>query len=95
MEYIKNKYSAQADFLFWRRLTASISYVYVDRATDSELIKPYHLLDAKINYDAQDLQVYLKANNLLNRPYYDFGEVPQPGLWIVGGISAKLRFIKN
>ena len=95
MEYIKGKFLAQADFRIWRRLTANVSYVYVDRATDSELIKPYHLLDAKLNYDAQDLQVFLKANNLLNRPYYDFGEVPQPGLWIVGGISAKLRFIKN
>ena len=95
MEYIKYKYTAQVDFRIWRRLTANVSYFYVDRATDSELIKPYHLLDAKLNYDTEDLQVYLKANNLLNRPYYDFGEVPQPGLWIVGGVSLKLRFIKN
>ena len=95
MEYIKNKYLAQADFRIWRHLTANVSYVYVDRATDSELIKPYHLLDAKLNYDAQDIQVYIKANNLLNRPYYDFGEVPQPGLWIVGGASFKFHFSKN
>ncbi len=95
LEYIRSKFSVQTDITIWKRLGASISYIYVDRATDSELIKPYHLLDAKLNYDAQALQAYIKFNNILNRPYYDFGEIPQPGLWIVGGISMNLHFSKK
>ena len=83
LEYIRGKASVQANFDIWKGLTANISYVYVDRATSSELIKPYHLLDAKLDYNG----IYVRLNNLLNRTYYDFGEVPQPGLWFTAGIK--------
>ncbi len=95
LEYVRGKASVQTDITIWKRLGASLSYIYVDRATDSELIKPYHLLDAKLNYDAQDIQAYIKFNNILGRPYYDFGEIPQPGLWIMGGVSMNLHFSKK
>ena len=48
MEYVKNKVAAQADLRFPLGFSANVSYTYVDRATESELIKPYHLLDAII-----------------------------------------------
>ncbi|MBO4416494.1 MAG: TonB-dependent receptor [Bacteroidales bacterium] len=92
MEYIREKFTASANLNILKRLSANVSYIYVDRATGSELIKPYHLLDAKLNYDANDLQVYLRANNILNRTYYDFGDIPQPGFWFIAGISLKLGY---
>ena len=92
MEYIREKYIATVSMNIARRLSANVSYTYVDRATESELIKPYHLLDAKLNYDADDIQIYLRANNILNRTYYDFGDIPQPGFWFVAGISLKLGY---
>ena len=95
LEYVRGKASVQTDITIWKRLGASLSYIYVDRATDSELIKPYHLLDAKLNYDARDIQAYIKFNNILGRPYYDFGEIPQPGLWIMGGVSMNLHFSRK
>ena len=90
LEYIRSKVSTRADFHIWRGFTASFSYVYVDRATSSELIKPYHLLDAKVSYEEKGFQLYVRANNLLDKPYYDFGEIPQPGLWFVGGVTCNL-----
>ena len=50
------------------------------------------MLDAKLNYDADDLQIYLKANNILNRTWYDFGDIPQPGFWLVAGATIKLHY---
>lgn len=88
MEYIRSKLNSQVDFALPLGITANVAYTYVDRATESELIKPYHLLDAKISYILRErVAFYIRANNILNRPYYDFGDIPQPGLWIIGGIS--------
>ena len=50
------------------------------------------MLDAKLSYDFPRLNLYLRANNLLNRTWYDFGDIPQPGLWIMAGVSCKLPF---
>ena len=90
MEYIRHKVVAQADFRFWEKLDLDLSWRYVDRNTASELLKPYSLLDAKVNYDFSRLNVYLRVNNLLNRTWYDFGDIPQPGLWLMAGVSCRL-----
>ena len=87
MEYIRHRITAQADFRFGKRVAANLSYRYVDRATGSELIKPYSLLDAKLSYSRPAWEAYLRVNNLLNREYYDFGDIPQPGLWFMTGIQ--------
>ena len=90
MEYIRNKVVAQADVRICCGLTANISYRYIDRRTDSELIKPYSLLDAKLAWDRTRYNLYLRVNNLLDREYYDFGEIPQPGLWIMAGATFRI-----
>ena len=92
LEYIRNKVVAQADFRFWEKLVLDLSWRYVDRNTGSELLKPYSLLDAKVSYDFPRLNLYLRANNLLNRSWYDFGDIPQPGLWLIVGVSCKLPY---
>jgi iron complex outermembrane receptor protein len=92
MEYIRHRVTAQADFRISGHFAANLSYRYVDRATASELIRPYSLLDAKLSYSRPALEVYLRANNLLNREYYDFGDIPQPGLWFMAGVTLKGLF---
>ena len=91
MEYIRHRVTAQADLRLGRGFSANLSYRYVDRATGSELIKPYSLLDAKISYGRPAFEAYVRVNNLLNREYYDFGDIPQPGLWFMAGITLKTR----
>ena len=53
---------------------------------------PYSLLDLRLGYDFPRLNLYLRADNLLNRTWYDFGDIPQPGLWIMAGISCKMPY---
>lgn len=91
MEYIRHRVTAQADLRLGRGFSANLSYRYVDRATGSEFIKPYSLLDAKISYGRPAFEAYIRVNNLLNREYYDFGDIPQPGLWFIAGITLKTR----
>ena len=64
----------------------------MDRNTGSELLTPYSLLDAKVGYDFPRINLYLRANNLLNRTWYDFWDIPQPGLWLIAGVSFKLPY---
>ena len=90
LEYIRHKVVVQADFRVWENLTVDLSWRYVDRNTNSELLTPYALLDAKLSYDFPHLNLYVRANNLLNRTWYDFGDIPQPGLWLMAGVSCQL-----
>ena len=92
LEYIRHKVVAQADFKLWRNFSVDLSWHYVDRNTGSELLTPYSLLDAKLNYEFPRLNLYLRANNLLNSTWYDFGDIPQPGLWLMAGIACKLPY---
>ena len=92
LEYIRHKVVVQADFKLWDKLAVDLSWRYVDRNTGSDLLTPYSLLDTKVSYDFPHLDMYLRANNLLDRTWYDFGDIPQPGLWLMAGVSCKLPF---
>ena len=90
LEYIRHKVVVQGDFRLWDKLSVDLSWRYVDRNTGSALLTPYSLLDAKLSYDFPHLNLYLRADNLLDRTWYDFGDIPQPGCWIMAGVSCKL-----
>ena len=51
--------------------------------------RPYAILDAKLQWDASQYQVFVQATNLTNRRYYDLGSVPQPGIWVMAGARVK------
>ena len=51
---------------------------------------PYSLLDARLALDADRYKVYVEANNLLNKTYYDHGNIPQPGIWVKAGVSWRI-----
>ena len=91
LEYIRHKVVAQADFRFGKNLDLDVSWRYVDRNTGSALLTPYALLDAKLNYAFPWMSLFLRADNLLNRTWYDFGDIPQPGLWLMAGVSCRLK----
>jgi iron complex outermembrane receptor protein len=91
LEYIRHKVVAQADFRFGKNLDLDVSWRYVDRNTGSALLTPYALLDAKLNYAFPWMSLFFRANNLLNRTWYDFGDIPQPGLWLMAGVSCRVK----
>ena len=79
------------------RLTLDATLRYQDRAgqyTDFDGsvndYRPYALVDARLSWQQRAYELYLKANNLLNTSYRDYGLVPQPGRWIIAGLSLNI-----
>ena len=79
------------------RLTLDATLRYQDRAgqyTDFDGnvndYRPYALVDARLSWHHPAYELYLKANNLLNTSYRDYGLVPQPGRWLIAGVTVRL-----
>ena len=99
LEYLRNKFVAQANVSVWKCLNINVSYRLNDRVGsyrryddgvdtgESVTYSPYSLVDAKISWDAPRYRIWLSADNLLNTAYIDHGNVPQPGLWLRLGVA--------
>ncbi len=48
---------------------------------------PILLLDLKVDYTFKRATLYVTGSNLLNKEYVDRGNVIQPGMWLLGGIT--------
>ena len=102
MEYLRHKFVATLDHRLYRKLTASWSLRWQDRAghyilydnaqSTGQLVsyEPYAVLDVKLRWAMQHHEWWLEGTNLTNRTYYDLGNIPQPGLVILSGV--RLRF---
>ncbi|MGL4852519.1 MAG: TonB-dependent receptor plug domain-containing protein [Phocaeicola sp.] len=103
LEYLKHKVVAQLDHRIWKNLEANWSFRWQERegsynayesgvATGVAYYRPFALVDAKLSWNAPTYKIYVEANNLLNRNYYDYGNIPQPGFWIMAGASYCFRW---
>ncbi len=98
LDYLKHKVGISLSHKIYKKLTASWGVTYQDReggylTFENQQFgaftnyKPFWLLDMKLMYNLSNWKFYVSANNLLNTTYYDFGNVPQPGRWISGGVT--------
>ena len=92
LEYLKHKLVARADLNPWSRLLLSLSYRWQERVGNYQLLSgetchygSYGVMDARLSWDAPKYRLYVEANNLLDKTYHDYGNVPQPGFWFVAG----------
>jgi iron complex outermembrane receptor protein len=100
MEYLRHKLVADVQLHIWTKLDMGLYYRWQDRVgsyTDftGEVhdYKPFGLLDARITWKDQHYSVYAQLNNALNnKDYVDFGNVAQPGAWLVIGANYKLKY---
>lgn len=98
LEYLRHKVVAQANLRVWRNLNLNVSYRWQDRMGNYEqngemvTYEPYSLLDARLSWDTSSYRVYAEANNLLNRTYYDYGNIPQPDIWVRAGAVWRLKW---
>ncbi len=102
MEYLRHKLVARLDHKIWSHLTASWnfrwqdrmgSYIrYEDAQSTGELVeyRPYATLDLKVLWTDRHYELWAEATNLFNHRYYDLGNIPQPGIVVLGG--ARVRF---
>lgn len=87
MEYLRHKVVMNADTRLWKNLSLSLSWRWQDRVGTGN--RPYALLDGKLSWNTSRISIYADCSNILNKTYYDYSFIPQPGRWGKVGVSVK------
>lgn len=97
LEYVKNKMVANLQLNLWRNLDLGLNYRllhrmggYIDTNNQRHNYATYGILDTRLSWNTGKRTAFAAANNLLNRTYVDYGNVPQPGTWITAGVSIQM-----
>lgn len=96
LEYLRHKFVASLNHHIFSRLSASWSLRWQDRMgiyiRQGETVpyEPFVTLDGKLQWTEEKYDIYVKCSNLTNHQYFDLGNVPQPGAWVMAG--ARYRF---
>ena len=92
LEYLRHKLTAQLKAHLFSRLDLTLCYRYQDRMgsyTDTsgqvQSYHPYSVVDTHLSWRADTYSLYVEGNNLLSHRYVDYGNVPQPGFWLMVG----------
>ncbi|MBP5409334.1 MAG: TonB-dependent receptor [Prevotella sp.] len=96
LEYLRHKVAASLRWSITDYLRLSVSYRWQDRmgsytTVDGEVrdYHPYSVVDARLDWHQDSYALYLEGNNLTGYHYVDYGNVPQPGCWIMAGYAKK------
>lgn len=97
LDYLRHKFTITFEHGIWKGFGAAWVYSlqsrhgdYVDANGVVSSYKPFWTLDLKVYWQGKRVTVFAQANNLFDRDYYDYGGLPQPGRWILGGVKLKL-----
>lgn len=102
LNYLRDKLTAQLYLpLYKDKLSATISFRYQKRMgeylkyedlkpTQKEDYPAFTTTDISLNYNFKNFNIYCNMNNIFNTKYFDLGNVPQPGFWLIGGVSVNL-----
>lgn len=85
MEYLRHKIALEADVRLWHRLSLAASWRWQERVGRGNA--PYGLVDARLAWNGGAWALYIDGSNLLDKRYYDYNIVPQPGRWLKAGAS--------
>ena len=92
LEYLRHKLTASLLLHLMKRLDLSVMYRFQDRmgsytTVDGEVknYHPYSVVDARLSWNADSYSIYIETNNLTSKRYVDYGNVPQPGCWVMAG----------
>lgn len=86
MENLKHQVVAKMENKLYKELSAQWVYRYNERVTTGS----YHLLDLKLNWQYNDLQLFLLINNLTSTQYTETFGVPMPGRWFQLGFNYRI-----
>ena len=99
LEYLRHKLTASLLVHVVKHLDLLVKYRFQDRMGSYTTVNgevcdyhPYSVVDAKLSWNTDTYSVYLETNNLTSKRYVDYGNVPQPGCWIMAGAKWRLTF---
>ncbi len=87
-DYLRNKLTISSDINIYSNLYIYLTYRYHDRIGSGNA--DYGLLDARITYQTPIYTLFLDANNVLNKQYYDYIDIPQPRFTAAIGLKLQL-----
>ncbi len=103
LDYLIHNFNISFEHNIYKNIKASWQFQYRKRngsyiPYDSEQgqwlspenYKDIYLLNAKLFYSNQKLNIFAEGSNLLNLKYQDIENVELPGIWLKAGISLKL-----
>lgn len=92
LEYLRHKLVGSIDMHLVGKLDMYIAYRFQERTGSftntygyTENYAPYSVWDTKLSWNDTHYNIYVEANNIFDKDYVDYGNVRQPGAWIVGG----------
>ena len=104
LDYLKHKATFSLQHKIYNNFSASWNFRYEDRAgtfsaynletrtyAGEQEYKAISLIDLKLYWQNDYLEVYTEASNLLNTEYYEFGNIEMPGIWIKGGVKFRIN----
>ena len=93
LENLKHQLLLGAHSKIYKNLYLSLRFRYLDRVT----LGNYHLIDSRLYYKKENLNIFIEAANLTDTDYTEAGFVQMPGRWLRGGINFTLNLekIKN
>ena len=76
----------------WRASYQDREGGYINFETNEETeYMPFWIASVRVSYNAfKNNIIFLEVNNLFDNKYVDFGNIPQPGRWVRGGVKIKL-----
>ncbi len=102
LNYLRDKLTVQLRHPVYRNFSAAWhfrlqkrmgNYRRFEGSADAGL-HPYpafSVLDLKLNYKLRNVDLHVNLNNLYDTQYYDVGNVPQAGFWLMGGVTYRLK----
>ena len=98
LNYLRDKFTAVLNHKIYKGLSANWNFRFQDRrgsyrryenGADKGLhsYPSFSTLDLKLYYEYKKLTFSLNLNNIYNTQYYDIGNTPQPGFWLISGIK--------
>jgi vitamin B12 transporter len=99
LNYLKHKGNIGFNWRIASYLSLDTWYTYKNRAgqyqwdakTPAVNYAPIHLVDARLNWQKKYFKIFVDGTNLLNKSYYEYGFVQQPGRWLSGGVAVSLK----
>ena len=99
LEYLRHKLAARLNWQLSRHLSTTLCYRYQDRtgsytSTEGQVkdYRPYSVVDARVAWKMTTTELYAETHNLTSTHYIDYGNVAQPGCWVVIGCKKTLNY---